>query len=45
MRLRGLKEFVLDLLEPGIITEEFTEGIAKLPKMCPHFPPVSAEWL
>ena len=24
-------------LEPGIITEEFAEALAALPKMCPHF--------
>lgn len=33
----GIERIRLGSLEPGIITEEFTEGIAKLPKMCPHF--------
>ncbi len=33
----GIERIRLGSLEPGIITEEFAEGIAKLPKMCPHF--------
>lgn len=35
--IEGIERIRLGSLEPGIITEEFTEGIAKLPKMCPHF--------
>ena len=27
----------LGSLEPGIITEEFAEALASMPKMCPHF--------
>ena len=39
---KGYKEVVLTRirlgsLEPGIITEEFVQSIAALPKMCPHF--------
>ena len=33
----GLKRIRLGSLEPRIITEEFAEAIAGLPKMCPHF--------
>lgn len=33
----GIERIRLGSLEPGIITEKFAEGIAKLPKMCPHF--------
>ena len=33
----GIERIRLGSLEPGIITEEFAESIAKLPKMCPHF--------
>ena len=33
----GIERIRLGSLEPRIITEEFAEGIAKLPKMCPHF--------
>ena len=33
----GIERIRLGSLEPGIITEEFAEGIAKLPKMCPHY--------
>ena len=33
----GIRRIRLGSLEPGIITEEFTEAIAALPKVCPHF--------
>ena len=33
----GIMRIRLGSLEPGIITEEFAEGIASLPKVCPHF--------
>lgn len=33
----GIARIRLGSLEPGIITEEFAEGIASLPKVCPHF--------
>lgn len=33
----GIKRIRLGSLEPRIITEEFAEEIAGLPKMCPHF--------
>ena len=33
----GIRRIRLGSLEPGIITEEFTAAIAKLPKICPHF--------
>ena len=33
----GLKRIRLGSLEPGIVTREFAEGIAALPKVCPHF--------
>ena len=33
----GIKRIRLGSLEPRIITEEFMEGIAALPKVCPHF--------
>ena len=33
----GIKRIRLGSLEPRIITEEFAEAIAGLPKMCPHF--------
>ena len=36
-QIEGIERIRLGSLEPGIITEEFAEGIAKLPKMCPHF--------
>lgn len=35
--VRGIRRIRLGSLEPGIITEEFAESIAALPKMCPHF--------
>lgn len=33
----GIKRIRLGSLEPRIITEAFMEGIAALPKVCPHF--------
>ena len=33
----GIRRIRLGSLEPGIITEEFAEALAALPKMCPHF--------
>lgn len=33
----GIRRIHLGSLEPGIITEEFAEAIAALPKVCPHF--------
>lgn len=33
----GIVRIRLGSLEPRIITREFAEGIAALPKMCPHF--------
>ena len=33
----GISRIRLGSLEPGIVTEEFAEAIAALPKMCPHF--------
>ncbi len=33
----GIMRIRLGSLEPGIITEEFAEGLAALPKVCPHF--------
>ncbi len=35
--VQGIERIRLGSLEPRIITEEFAETIAKLPKMCPHF--------
>ena len=35
--IRGIRRIRLGSLEPGIITEEFAESLAALPKMCPHF--------
>ncbi|MCQ2508751.1 MAG: tRNA (N(6)-L-threonylcarbamoyladenosine(37)-C(2))-methylthiotransferase MtaB [Dorea sp.] len=35
--IEGIERIRLGSLEPRIITEEFAETIAKLPKMCPHF--------
>lgn len=35
--IEGIKRIRLGSLEPGIITREFAEGIAALPKVCPHF--------
>lgn len=33
----GIRRIRLGSLEPGIITEEFAEGLSGLPKVCPHF--------
>ena len=33
----GIMRIRLGSLEPGIITEEFAEALASMPKMCPHF--------
>ncbi len=35
--VEGIERIRLGSLEPSIITEEFAQTIAKLPKMCPHF--------
>ena len=35
--IEGIKRIRLGSLEPRIITREFAEGIAALPKVCPHF--------
>ena len=35
--IEGIKRIRLGSLEPGIVTREFAEGIAALPKVCPHF--------
>lgn len=35
--VEGIRRIRLGSLEPGIITEEFAEVLAALPKMCPHF--------
>ena len=36
-KIDGIKRIRLGSLEPGIVTEEFAEGIAALEKVCPHF--------
>lgn len=36
-RVDGICRIRLGSLEPGIITEEFVQALAALPKMCPHF--------
>lgn len=33
----GIERIRLGSLEPGIVTEEFAERLAALPKICPHF--------
>lgn len=33
----GIERIRLGSLEPGIITEEFVQSLAALPKVCPHF--------
>jgi threonylcarbamoyladenosine tRNA methylthiotransferase MtaB len=33
----GLKRIRLGSLEPRIVTEEFAQALAELPKICPHF--------
>ncbi len=35
--VEGIRRIRLGSLEPGIITEEFVQGIAGLEKLCPHF--------
>lgn len=35
--IEGIERIRLGSLEPGIVTEEFAEGIRDLPKVCPHF--------
>ena len=35
--IEGIQRIRLGSLEPGIVTREFVEGIAALPKVCPHF--------
>lgn len=35
--IEGIRRIRLGSLEPGIVTREFAEGIAALPKICPHF--------
>lgn len=35
--IEGIRRICLGSLEPGIVTREFAEGIAALPKVCPHF--------
>lgn len=34
--IEGIRRIRLGSLEPGIVTREFAEGIAALPKVCPH---------
>ena len=34
--IEGIQRIRLGSLEPGIVTREFAEGIAALPKVCPH---------
>lgn len=36
-KTEGIRRIRLGSLEPRIITEEFVENIAQLPKLCPHF--------
>ena len=36
-KIEGIKRIRLGSLEPRIITKEFVQAIAALPKMCPHF--------
>lgn len=35
--IEGIQRIRLGSLEPGIVTREFAEGIAAMPKVCPHF--------
>ena len=35
--IEGIRRIRLGSLEPGIVTEEFAEALASLPKICPHF--------
>jgi threonylcarbamoyladenosine tRNA methylthiotransferase MtaB len=36
-KTEGIRRIRLGSLEPGIITEEFVQGIAAIDKVCPHF--------
>lgn len=36
-QVEGVARIRLGSLEPGIVTREFAEGLAALPKVCPHF--------
>lgn len=36
-KIEGVERIRLGSLEPRIITEEFVQQLAKLPKVCPHF--------
>lgn len=36
-QVEGIARIRLGSLEPGIVTERFAEGLAALPKVCPHF--------
>lgn len=36
-QIEGIRRIRLGSLEPGIITREFVEALAKLEKVCPHF--------
>lgn len=35
--VEGIMRIRLGSLEPGIVTEEFAQALAAMPKMCPHF--------
>ena len=35
--IEGIRRIRLGSLEPGIVTEEFAEALASMPKICPHF--------
>ena len=36
-RIPGIERIRLGSLEPRVITEEFAEGLSKIPEICPHF--------
>ena len=36
-KIEGIRRIRLGSLEPGIVTEEFAEALASMPKICPHF--------
>ena len=36
-KVEGIERIRLGSLEPRIVTDEFTEALSKLPKICPHF--------
>lgn len=36
-QVEGIARIRLGSLEPGVVTREFAEGLAALPKVCPHF--------